>query len=116
MKARFFRLAQTMAVAALMGQSLASAVLAAEHVPFQVDYPAYLSNHDIVYQSPPTEGYEGFPLGNGDLGAMVWCTKSGLQVQINKNDTQKQNRNVTTIKIQNIEREYRTTNKQYNQH
>ncbi|MCL5099437.1 MAG: glycoside hydrolase N-terminal domain-containing protein [Candidatus Omnitrophica bacterium] len=53
---------------------------------FQVDYPAYFSQHDIVYLSPPTEGYEGFPIGNGDLGAMVWCTKTGCEIQLNKND------------------------------
>lgn len=61
--------------------------IAKRDVPFPVDYPAYLSKHDVVYLSPPTEGYEGFPLGNGDIGAMVWTTKTGLQAQINKNDT-----------------------------
>ncbi|MBI4323793.1 MAG: hypothetical protein HY674_00855 [Chloroflexi bacterium] len=90
MKTRFLRLEQTAVAAALLGQSLASAAWAAEQAPFHVDYPAYLSSHDIVYLSPPTEGYEGFPLGNGDLGAMVWCAKSGLQIQINKNDTWEQ--------------------------
>ena len=53
---------------------------------FGVDYPAYLSGHDILYLSPPVEGWEGFPLGNGDLGGMIWCTPSGLKLQINKTD------------------------------
>lgn len=53
---------------------------------FEVDYPAYFSGHDIVYQSPPVEGWEGFPLGNGDLGGMIWCTPTGLKLQINKTD------------------------------
>lgn len=46
----------------------------------------YLSRHDIVYQTPAYEGFEGFPLGNGDLGGMVWNTNNGIEVQINKND------------------------------
>ena len=54
---------------------------------FNLDYPSFLAKHEVVYLSPPKEGYEGFPLGNGDLGAMVWCTDSGLQIQINKSDT-----------------------------
>ena len=56
-------------------------------VPFPVNYPGYMSKHDAVYLSPPMEGYEGFPLGNGDLGAMVWATETGFRAQINKNDT-----------------------------
>lgn len=52
---------------------------------FKVD-PSYLSKHDIVYKTPAYEGFEGFPLGNGDLGGMVWNNNCGLEVQINKND------------------------------
>jgi hypothetical protein len=52
---------------------------------FKVD-SNYLSRHDIVYQTPAYEGFEGFPLGNGDLGGMVWNTNNGIEVQINKND------------------------------
>lgn len=47
---------------------------------------SYLSKHDVVYQTPAYEGFEGFPLGNGDLGGMVWNTGTGIEVQINKND------------------------------
>ena len=54
---------------------------------FEVDYREYLSNHDVVYLSPPKEGYEGFPLGNGDVGAMIHCTSNGFTIQVNKNDT-----------------------------
>lgn len=55
--------------------------------PFQVDYPSYLSKHDVVYLSPMEDGFEGFPLGNGDMGGMVWTTEQGYKVQVNKNDT-----------------------------
>ncbi len=54
---------------------------------FAVDRPGYLSQHDIVFHTPPTEGWEGFPIGNGDLGAMLWCTQTGISLQINKTDT-----------------------------
>jgi len=54
---------------------------------FELDTQSYLSRHDIVFHSPFVGGYEGFPLGNGDLGGMLWTTESGLTVQVNKNDT-----------------------------
>ncbi len=56
-------------------------------LPFEIDRKSYLLKHDIVYLSPAYEGYEGFPLGNGDLGGMIWCTPDGLKIQINKSDT-----------------------------
>lgn len=46
----------------------------------------YVDRHDIVYKTPAYEGYEGFPLGNGDLGGMIWNNKNGLEIQVNKND------------------------------
>ncbi|MBJ6368597.1 hypothetical protein JF259_10905 [Snuella sp. CAU 1569] len=52
---------------------------------FEVD-TSYLTKHDIVYKTPAYEGFEGFPIGNGDLGGMVWNTKNGVEIQINKND------------------------------
>ena len=55
--------------------------------PVRVDMPAYLSKHDIVYQTPSYEGYEGLPLGNGNMGGMLWCTERGVHFQINKTDT-----------------------------
>jgi alpha-L-fucosidase 2 len=47
---------------------------------------SYLNRHDIVYKTPAYEGFEGFPLGNGDMGGMVWNRPDGVEVQINKND------------------------------
>ena len=52
---------------------------------FVVD-STYLTRHDIVYKTPSYEGFEGFPVGNGDLGGMIWNTNNGVEVQINKND------------------------------
>lgn len=47
---------------------------------------AYLSRHDIVYLDPDYNGFNGFPLGNGDMGGMLWLSKTGIDIQINKID------------------------------
>lgn len=54
--------------------------------PFEVDALNYLYKHDVVYNKPFYEGFEGIPLGNGDVGGMLWCTPSGIKLQINKSD------------------------------
>ncbi len=46
----------------------------------------YLSKHDIVYLDPDYNGFNGFPLGNGDMGGMLWLSNNGLELQINKID------------------------------
>ena len=53
---------------------------------FSVNHLDYLSQHDIVYLDPDYNGFNGFPLGNGDLGGMIWCNEDGLQLQLNKID------------------------------
>lgn len=53
--------------------------------PFVVD-SNYLSKHDIVYLSPTQLEAEGFPMGNGNMGGMIWNTDNGIELQINKND------------------------------
>lgn len=59
---------------------------AKEYGVFSVNHSDYLSQHDIVYLEPDYNGFNGFPLGNGDLGGMVWCNEEGLQLQVNKID------------------------------
>ena len=59
--------------------------LCAQHPLFKVD-SSYLERHDIIYNTPAYEGFEGFPLGNGDLGGLVWNTNTGYEFQINKTD------------------------------
>jgi len=46
----------------------------------------YLSRHDIVFQSPTELEAEGFPMGNGDMGGMIWNHDNGIEFQVNKND------------------------------
>lgn len=53
--------------------------------PFIVD-SSYLSRHDIVYLAPMQLPAEGFPLGNGNMGGLIWTYDNGVELQINKND------------------------------
>jgi alpha-L-fucosidase 2 len=53
--------------------------------PFRVD-ASYLRRHDVIYQAPMQLECEGFPLGNGDIGGLVWTRDDGIELQINKND------------------------------
>lgn len=57
-----------------------------DYIGFDVEYENYLSKHDVVFRTPNYEGFEGLTIGNGDMGGMVWCTKSGIRMQINKSD------------------------------
>ncbi len=52
---------------------------------FQVS-TSYLSKHDIIYKAPTDLEAEGFPMGNGNMGGMVWTHNEGIEIQINKND------------------------------
>jgi len=61
----------------------------------------YLDRHDIVYNTPAYEGFEGFPLGNGDLGGMIWNTNSGYEIQINKNDLFEANNEESNATLRN---------------
>lgn len=53
---------------------------------FRVEMEKFLSKHDIVYLSPPYQGWEGLPLGNGSLGGPLWASPNGLIFQANHSD------------------------------
>lgn len=53
--------------------------------PFSVSN-SYLTKHDIVFLSPTQLEAEGFPMGNGNMGGMIWNHDNGIEIQINKND------------------------------
>jgi alpha-L-fucosidase 2 len=54
-----------------------------------VDYGAYLSKHDVVYNQPNTNPLYGLTVGNGRLGAIVW-SENGLTMQVSGVDTSQQ--------------------------
>lgn len=77
------------AAAACITCSIATAELSSpsgvDAAPFRVD-TGYTARHDIVYLAPMKVPVEGFPLGNGDMGGLVWTHDRGVEFQINKND------------------------------
>lgn len=52
---------------------------------FKID-DNYLSQNDIVYLESEFDSFNGFPLGNGDLGGMLSFTDEGIALQISKID------------------------------
>ena len=42
--------------------------------------------HDIVYGSPLCEPLSGMPIGDGDIGSLIWFEENGLHININKTD------------------------------
>lgn len=54
-----------------------------------VDYPAYLSKHDLTFNKPNTNPLHGLTVGNGRVGAMVW-SENGLTMQVSGVDTSQQ--------------------------
>ncbi len=58
----------------------------AESGRLAVDYEAFLSKHDLIYTTLPTDGeIEGMPVANGQTGAMVW-QDDGIRMQIHSVD------------------------------
>ncbi len=45
----------------------------------------HVTQHDIIYEVPPRFWEDGFPLGNGHFGGMVW-QPSGIEIGLNKLD------------------------------
>jgi hypothetical protein len=44
---------------------------------FDIDYQSFLKQHNLVYELPPRNKLDGFPLGNGHLGGMVYAPYLG---------------------------------------
>ncbi len=54
---------------------------------WNIPWPQRVSQHDIVYLSPPDDPMQGLPIGNGDVGALVWTEGRFVHLAINKVDT-----------------------------
>ena len=51
--------------------------------PREVDATDVAAHSDLVYLAPAREGWEGVPLGNGNMGAQAWHADGGLSLQLN---------------------------------
>lgn len=48
---------------------------------------ARVSRHDLVFNAPPFDPIKyGMPIGNGDIGALIWCENERLYIAVNKCD------------------------------
>ena len=53
---------------------------------WNIGWPGRVARYDLVYQSPPDDPTQGFPLGNGDVGVLVWTEGSKVVFVLNKCD------------------------------
>lgn len=51
-----------------------------------IDMSQYLRRHDIVYNTPALDGYNGLPIGNGKSGGLIYHTANSLIYGINHTD------------------------------
>ena len=57
-----------------------------ENGVWNISWPGKLSRYDLVYQSPPRDPLQGIPLGNGEVGVLIWCEDSRIIAAVNKSD------------------------------
>jgi alpha-L-fucosidase 2 len=53
---------------------------------WNISWPGRVSQYDLVYLSPPVDPLQGIPLGNGDIGVLLWCEDSKIIAAVNKSD------------------------------
>ena len=53
---------------------------------WDITWPGRISQYDLVYRSPPIDPMQGIPLGNGDVGVLLWCEDSKIIAVVNKSD------------------------------
>jgi len=53
---------------------------------WKLKYPEDISQYDLVYLSPPIDPMQGIPIGNGDVGALIWCEDKEIIIALNKSD------------------------------
>jgi len=52
-----------------------------------VDVAEFMKQHDLLYERAPRRWLDGLPLGNGQLGAVVWGDGGPLRFSLGKTDT-----------------------------
>ncbi len=56
------------------------------HVPYAFSVRDFVRRYDTVFRTPMKAAFEALPVGNGDLGAMVWTDAEHVTMQLNKSD------------------------------
>ena len=68
------------------GQTKISSAYNQKAFEWDIAWPGRVSQYDLVYKSPPIDPMQGITLGNGDVGALVWCDDSKIMIVVNKCD------------------------------
>ncbi len=53
---------------------------------FRIDYKEILESHDVVFKTPSHDATYGLPIGNGDVGCLLWTSENKINIAINKTD------------------------------
>jgi len=53
---------------------------------WKINWPGRVAQYDLVYLSPPVDPLQGIPLGNGEVGVLLWCEDSKIIAAVNKSD------------------------------
>ena len=84
-KMKFFRFSSLILAITILGPY--SVCLAEpQSSMLSVNYKALVSRADLTYDKPVPRSEEGLPVGNGQMGSLVWTSPSALKFQINRVD------------------------------
>lgn len=83
----FVLLAAAPAAASLDAAAPIESAYSPSEAAWRIEWPGRLAQHDLVYLSPPEDPSLGLPIGNGDIGALLWTTERELILAVNKCDT-----------------------------
>ncbi len=53
---------------------------------WNIAWPERIAQYDLIYYSPPIDPFQGMALGNGEIGALMWCEDSKIIIAVNKSD------------------------------
>ena len=53
---------------------------------WEIAWPGRVAQYDLIYNSPPIDPLQGMALGNGEVGALLWCEDSRIIIALNKSD------------------------------
>ncbi len=67
-------------------QTIISSAFNPKTTEWDIAWPGRISQYDLVYKSPPINPMQGIPLGNGDIGTLMWCEGSKIIIAVNKSD------------------------------
>lgn len=74
------------------------AVAAETSSVLEVDYRKLISRADLNFDRPAPRRESGLPVGNGQMGSLVWTSPPALHFQVNRVDVYANNRNTNSFR------------------